>query len=356
MKDAFPNLEFNKPLEFIQCNDGSNRFFVVEQGGKIFVIENNFQTKTKTLFLDISKKTNAGGECGLLSLAFDPDYRNNGYFYLNYTTPKPLKTVVARFSVLRDNPNKADESPYKILEFNQPYKNHNGGCIRFGNDGYLYIASGDGGSGGDPKNNAQNYNSLLGKILRIDVHNKPTNVRSASGNYSIPSDNPFVNREKTKPEIFALGFRNPWRFSFDSHGDRLWVGDVGQNKWEEVSLVEKGKNYGWRIMEGFHVYKKNKQDVVDIVPPVWECPHSKGVCVTGGVIYNGSAVPSLKGAYLCGDYGTGRLWSIRLKENSKAEVTELIDTEYLISSFGTDSFGEVYFCSYDGHIYKILPK
>ena len=246
--DAFPNLNFDQPVDIQSPKDGTNRIFVLSQPGIVFVFDNDAKTKTKKVFLDIRNKVLYGGEQGLLGLAFHPNFKSNGFFYLDYTIDNPRRTVVSRFRVSAKDPNKADPGSEVILfEVEQPYSNHNGGQISFGPDGYLYVSLGDGGSGGDPKNNAQNLKSLLGKILRIDVDKK-----SNGKNYSIPDDNPFKgNKNGNKEEIFAFGLRNVWRFSFDKKGN-LWAADVGQNEWEELNIIEKGKNYGWRIMEGKH--------------------------------------------------------------------------------------------------------
>ncbi|WP_296704664.1 PQQ-dependent sugar dehydrogenase, partial [Algoriphagus sp.] len=250
--EAFPKLSFTRPVDFQHAGDNSNRVFVVEQRGVISVFQNDLETTEKTEFLKIENLVDdSGNEEGLLGLAFHPDYKSNGYFYVNYTATNPNRTVISRFSVSSSNPNQADgSSELVLLEFDQPFSNHNGGQISFGPDGYLYIAVGDGGSGGDPRGNGQNRKSLLGSILRIDIDRT-----EGSKNYAIPSDNPFANNNLGfKEEIYAYGLRNPWRFSFDSANGQLWVGDVGQNKYEEVDIIKKGGNYGWNSMEGFHCF------------------------------------------------------------------------------------------------------
>jgi glucose/arabinose dehydrogenase len=249
--EAFPNLNFEQPVDIQSPKDGTNRLFVLSQPGIIFVFENDPGTKQKEIFLDIRGKVLFGGEQGLLGLAFHPDYKQNGYFFLDYTANNPRRTVISRFKVSQDDPNKADpESELILLEVEQPYSNHNGGQISFGPDGYLYISLGDGGSGGDPLNAGQDLTMLLGSLLRIDV-----DKISGGRNYAIPDDNPFKdNSEGFKEEIYAYGLRNVWRFSFDNQ-NRLWAADVGQNKWEEINIIEKGKNYGWRIMEGKHCFE-----------------------------------------------------------------------------------------------------
>ena len=239
LKVAFPNLSFTRPLELQSAGDGTNRMFVVEQSGVIWVFQNDSNVSQKEVFLDIQDRVNdSGNEQGLLGLAFHPDYENNGYFYVNYTASNPNRTVISRFSVSAQNPDSANKnSEFEILSFNQPYSNHNGGKVAFGmTDGYLYIAVGDGGSGGDPECRAQNLGSLLGSILRIDV-----DTTIGNQHYEIPADNPFAgNTQGYREEIYAYGLRNPWRFSFDPVTNWLWAGDVGQNTYEEVDVIRKG--------------------------------------------------------------------------------------------------------------------
>lgn len=350
--EAFPALSFTRPVDFQNPADGSNRLFVVEQRGVISVFENDSNTSTKSEFISITNKVDdSGNEEGLLGLAFHPNFKNNGYFYVNYTASKPDRTVISRFSVSSSNPNQADpESELVLLEFEQPYSNHNGGQISFGPDGYLYIAVGDGGSGGDPKGNGQNRSSLLGTILRIDV-----DQTDGSKNYSIPADNPFAkNANGFREEIYAYGLRNPWRFSFDSKNGQLWTGDVGQNKFEEIDIIEKGGNYGWNTMEGFHCFKSSTCDQNGLIPPVWEYDRSKGdISVTGGFVYRGSKFKELEGLYIYADYVSGRIWSLDISDPEKPVNTELFDTDFPISSFGIDQNQELYICGFDDKIYKL---
>ncbi|MBC8110934.1 MAG: PQQ-dependent sugar dehydrogenase, partial [Verrucomicrobia bacterium] len=237
LRTAFPNLTFANPIEITHAGD--QRLFVVEQVGRIRVFTNDSLADKAEIFLDIASRINSGGEKGLLGLAFHPDFSRNGFFFVNYTRGN-LETVVARYKVSASNPNQADANSEAILlTFTQPYSNHNGGKLAFGPDGMLYVSSGDGGSGGDPQNNSQNRENLLGKILRIDVNGKD------KGNYSIPSDNPYKNNtQRFREEIWAYGLRNPWRMSFDRKTGELWAGDVGQNKREEIDIIVKGGNYG----------------------------------------------------------------------------------------------------------------
>jgi len=346
--NAFPNLGFTRPLFLTHSPDGTNRIFVVQQNGVIRVFPNDSAVTFAATFLNISNKlSSSDGEQGLLGLAFHPNYRTNGYFYVNYTAPNPLRTVVARFSVSQNDPNKADSlSEYKIFEVNQPFVNHNGGMILFGADGYLYVGMGDGGSAGDPQNNAQNLSSLLGKILRIDVDRT-----TATTNYAIPPDNPLRgNTQGYREEVWAYGFRNPWRFSEDTVSGQIWVGDVGQNAWEEIDLLQRGGNYGWRIMEGAHCYNPPSGcSTTGLILPVKEYPNAGSECsVTGGYIYRGAARPELVGAYIYADYCSGKIWKFRYSNGQVSEDSLLIDAPFSISSFGIDQNNELHICNYSG--------
>lgn len=351
-QEAFPNLTFSNPLYLDHAGDGSNRIFVVEQAGRIKVFPNNSSVTTTKLFLDITDRVTSGGETGLLGLAFHPNYENNGYFYVNYTAPSPLRTIVSRFQVSPTNPDSADKNTEQILlTFNQPYSNHNGGCIAFGPDGYLYIATGDGGSGGDPQNNAQNVTNLLGKILRIDVDNP-----QAPLNYGIPPTNPFADSTNTsiKKEIYAYGLRNPWRMSFDPVTGWLWAADVGQSNWEEIDIITNGGNYGWRCYEGNHPYNTSGCGGTYIFP-VWEYSHTLGISVTGGYVYRGQNVPELYGKYIYGDYGSRRVWSLLydgVNPPSNSQITTAVGS---ITSFRVDQNNELYLVSFNGKIYNFIP-
>lgn len=343
--------KLTQPLFMTYAPDGSGRMFIVEQGGKVRILRDG--KLLDGAFLDLSRQISCCGERGLLGLAFHPDYRRNGLFFVDYTNPQG-NTVVARYKVSSD-PDRADPaSAQTLLTVEQPYANHNGGMIAFGPDKYLYIGLGDGGGGGDPQNNAQNLNSLLGKILRIDVN------KSEGGKpYGIPSDNPFVNRQGARPEIWSYGWRNPWRFSFDRQTGDLWVGDVGQNKWEEIDLQPAGKgggNYGWRLLEGTHCY--NPQSGCDregLMPPVLEYGHDLGNSVTGGYRYRGKAIPALQGAYIYGDFGSGRIWAAT-ESGGKWTSKEIFKDGMNFSSFAEDPDGELYAIDLGGLIYKIVAK
>ncbi|HMN17434.1 MAG: T9SS type A sorting domain-containing protein [Ignavibacteriota bacterium] len=349
---AFPNLSFSDPLDLQNAGDGTNRIFVVEQDGRIRVFPNDENAQSTKLFLDITDRVTSGGETGLLGLAFHPNYESNGYFYVNYTAPSPLRTVISRFKVSSTNPDSADKNSEQILvTYNQPYSNHNGGAVVFGPDGYLYIGSGDGGSGGDPQNNAQNITSLLGKILRIDVDNP-----QAPLNYGIPPDNPFVDSTNVniRKEIYAWGMRNPWRISFDPVTDSLWCGDVGQGDWEEIDIIKKGKNYGWRCYEGNHTYNTSGCNGTYEFP-VWEYSHSLGYSITGGFVYRGINVPELVGKYIYGDYVSRRVWSLEYDGINPPTNTQITTSSGSITSFGVDENNELYLVSFNGKIYSFIP-
>jgi glucose/arabinose dehydrogenase len=326
-------------------HDGTDRIFIVEQAGRIRLFDKGVLQKEP--FLDIASRVTSGGECGLLGLAFHPDFARNGYFYVNYTARRQkLTTVISEFRVdpgrLRVNP----ATERVILTISQPYPNHNGGQLCFGPDGMLYIGVGDGGSAADPQNHAQNPASLLGKILRIDV-----NTRDG---YLVPADNPFVNRRGFRGEIWAWGLRNPWRFSFDRQTDICYCGDVGQNLWEEIDIIEKGGNYGWRFREGSHKFRNDPNPPPDLIDPIKEYHHDLGLSVTGGYVYRGKASPSLAGWYIYADYSSGRIWGLKY-ENDRVIADELLlHGRTQPASFGEDAAGEVYLCDYGGTIYRIV--
>jgi glucose/arabinose dehydrogenase len=349
---AFPNLSFENPVDIQNSGDGSNRLFVVSQPGTIHVFENFSNVSQSKVFLDIRSKVLFGGEQGLLGLAFHPNYKQNGYFYINYTTSNPRRTVISRYKVSADNPDLADKnSELILLEIDQPYSNHNGGQTSFGPDGYLYISLGDGGSGGDPQNYAQNPNSLLGKILRIDV-----DKNEDGKNYSIPADNPFINSPGFRKEIYAYGLRNVWKFSFDSQTNRLWGADVGQNLIEEINLIEKGGNYGWRCFEGTRSYNLSNCSSVNDIKPIHEYFHNSdgGYSITGGYVYRGSQVSELIGKYIYADFVSSNIWELQY-ENGKVTNKLIAKSDYAVSTFGVDEKNELYFANYNnGRIYKFV--
>ncbi len=345
--ESYPNLEFRRPVDFQSPKDGTNRVFVVEQKGVISVFENNKDISERSTFLDIqSAVDDSGNEEGLLGLAFHPNFTTNGYFYVNYTSANN-ETIVSRFQISKNDPNKADtQSEQIILRFNQPYSNHNGGQVCFGPDGYLYISTGDGGSGGDPQGNGQNLSTLLGAILRIDVDKSQGNLK-----YGIPADNPFLNVSNARPEIYAYGLRNPWRISFDSENGMLWAADVGQNAFEEVDIIVKGGNYGWNDMEGLHSYKSGSNSS-NYLPPVLEIAQSTGdKSITGGFVYRGTKAPSLIGKYVFADYVSGRIYALAKSTDGSYQNETLFDTKLNIAAFGEDEDHELYFCAFDGKVY-----
>ena len=356
-ENAFSNLTFFDPVGIYHSGDGSNRLFVVEQEGRIKVFNNDSNTISADTFLDIRSIVDQDGgytEEGLLGLAFHPNYSENGYFYVNYTDYGPKRNVIARYSVDSDNPDEADYfSSEIILEVNQPYSNHNGGQMGFGSDGYLYISFGDGGSGGDPQNNGQNLSTLLGTIIRIDIDNTSDNM-----NYSIPMDNPFINNDSARPEIYAYGLRNVWRFSWDLETEFLWAADVGQNTWEEIDIIYPGLNYGWNEMEASHCYPPGSDCNPDEFElPIWEYElYVDNVCsVTGGYVYRGSDIWSLRGKYIYGDWCTGDIWALSTDNNQNYINEHIIRTNINLTSFGIDENNELYFCG-NQRIYKLTSN
>lgn len=350
---AFPALTFKRPVELTWADDGTNRLFVVEQQGTVRVFENRDDVEKSELFLDLRDVVlREGNEEGLLGLAFHPKFRQNGQFFVYYST-KPRSSVISRFTVSRDHPNRADRrSEQKLLRIEQPFSNHNGGCIRFGPDGYLYIGLGDGGQANDPHSNGQNLGTLLGSILRIDVDHK-----SQGRAYAIPRDNPFAGRDDARGEIWAYGFRNVWRLSFDRETGELWAGDVGQNRFEEVNLVVRGGNYGWNFREGFHSFSpqapaKNRQ----LIDPLAEYFRGEGQSVTGGQVYRGRRLKDYVGAYFYGDYLSGHVWALRHERGKTKSNRRVAETGLQISAFGEDRHGEMYLCAFDGGIYRLRPR
>jgi glucose/arabinose dehydrogenase len=335
----------SQPIFLTSAPDGSARRFIVEQPGRIRVLQPG--ATASTVFLDIRDRLVAGGERGLLGLAFHPQFASNGRFFVNYTRRPDGATVIAEFRVSID-PNVAEQTEIVLLTIPQPFENHNGGMIEFGPDGFLYIGMGDGGSGNDPGNRAQNIDDLLGKILRIDV-----NVAQGSGvPYSSPPDNPFFGASPGRDEIYAVGMRNPWRFSFDRTTGQLYVGDVGQNTREEIDIVTRGGNYGWRVLEGTRCNIQGSIPCSDprFVPPVAE--YSTGVggrcSVTGGYVYRGAQQSLPPGAYIYGDYCSGEIFMLR-----DGVQTVLLDTNHLITSFGEDESGELYVVAMGGSVHRI---
>ncbi len=337
------------PVGLEAPNDGTNRIFIVEQGGTIRIVQASSVLATQ--FLNITSKIESGGEKGLLGLAFHPNFSANHRFYVNYTrrlSNGQLQSVIAEYLVSAADSNQADPtSERQMLVVNQPFDNHNGGQVAFGPDGFLYIGFGDGGSEGDPLGNGQNTNTLLGKILRIGV-DPPF---STGKQYVIPPDNPFQNGSAL-PEIWAYGLRNPWRFSFDLPSGRLLSADVGQDSWEEVDIITKGGNFGWNIMEGGHCYPPNVTscNMTGFLLPIAEYGHDAagGTAIIGGFVYRGSAIAGLAGTYVYGDLSSGHVWGLKQDGMGAWHVTLVLTHNLTVSSFGQDSAGELYLVDY-GH-------
>ena len=344
---ALPEDAFSFPVDLATPPDGSNRLFVVERSGVIKVLENDPAATSLTWWLDIRDRVQTGGEEGLLGMAFHPDFAANGAFFLFYSAPDPLRSVLARYHVDPDDPSAPLlESEEILLEIPQPAPGHNGGQIRFGPDGYLYVSVGD-GSGTeqhDPNEWAEDLSDLHGKFLRLDVDGGEEGSTGSSGEppYGIPPDNPFVDSAEARPEIFAYGFRNPWRFSFD--GEKIWTGDVGLVEREEIDLVEKGGNYGWDVWEGTHCHEPAADcGPLDSIPPVFEYGRDQGRAVIGGAVYRGDDSPWLHGRYVYADYASTRIWALQVDEDGIAENTLLLDADLgRIVAFGTDPDDNLY--------------
>ncbi len=339
---------FSSPIGIAYAPNSSNLLYIIEQAGTIRILSKGEILPTP--FLDIQAKVDSGSnEQGLLGLAFHPDYKQNGTFFINYTDRKG-DTTVSRFQVSVD-PLLADaDSEIPILRVKQPYGNHNGGHLAFGPAGYLYIGLGDGGSANDPEGNAQNLSVLLGKMLRLDIDNGTA--------YAIPPDNPYSDGSGL-PEIWFSGLRNPWRYSFDRLTGDLYIGDVGQNQWEEINFVAAdtpgGGNFGWDFWEGLHPFEGSPQENITFEFPIWEYNHELGCSVTGGIIYRGS-MPEWQGIYIYGDFCSGRIWGLLRDEHNVWQNTQLFETNFNIAAFGEDENGEIYLADRAGGIYNLISK
>jgi glucose/arabinose dehydrogenase len=350
----------DQPVGVTSAGDGTGRLFVIEQTGRIRIVENGKLLAQP--FLDLHDKVSCCGERGLLGLAFEPGFGADAtHFFVDYTDPKG-NTAVASVAVDPSNPDVADASSLAvILHVEQPFANHNGGGLAFGPDGDLYVALGDGGSGGDPQGNGQKTTTLLGKLLRLDVTSGSPDAPPA---YTIPEDNPFPVGGADRAEIWAFGLRNPWRFSFDRQSGDLWIGDVGQGEWEEIDVGRasegrgRGANYGWNVMEGRHCFASDPCKQTDFVPPITEYDHSTGDCaVIGGYVYHGEAYPVLAGGYLFGDECSGRIRAIGADGPAEQDPTILLDTNFTLSSFGEDDDGELYVTDLaGGSVYRVTAS
>lgn len=352
-----------RPLVLTHAGDGSNRVFVATEHGVIHVFPNDQKAKETKVFLDLQDRVyynDNQNEEGFLGLAFHPNYKKTGEFFVFYTPKKRtgLINYLSRFRVSKDDPDKADPASEEILmKFEKPFWNHDGGTLAFGPDGYLYIAHGDGGAANDPFDNGQSLKTVLGKILRIDINKKGDTKRP----YGIPADNPFVDKKDAQPEIWAYGLRNVWRMSFDRKGGQLWAADVGQNLYEEINLIEKGGNYGWNRREGLHPFGARGVDVnKSMIEPIWEYHHDTGKSITGGHVYRGERVKELEGHYIYGDYVTAKIWALKYDADKKRVVANrpIKDRGLPILSFGEDEKGDIYYMTYTPTgqgIYRFVP-
>ncbi len=355
LEPMFNEISLERPVALIAgpvLGNGSDPiWFVVEQSGRILRLSGQGEFVRSNVFVDLRDRVENGpNEAGLLGMAFDPQFKQNKRVYLSYTRHgSPLTSVLSRFTSIDGGQILDINSEQVLLQIPQPYNNHNGGNVSFGPDGYLYFGLGDGGSSGDPSRNGQNRKTLLGSLLRLDVH--------GDGHYQIPDDNPFV-RGGGRPEIYAYGLRNPWRFSFDRKTGKLWLGDVGQNAWEEINIITRGGNYGWNSREGQYCYSDaNDCRRAGFINPVAEYPHRVGCSITGGYVYRGKKIPLLKGIYIYGDYCSGQIWGLFPKTKGGGYKSWLlVDTDQYITSFGEGVDGELYVVGLGGKISRIVEK
>ena len=354
-QQVFAGVALPLPTALVQAPGDASRWFALGLAGVITVFDNDPANATGATFLDIRGRVQSGGEAGLLGIAFHPDFANNGEVFVSYTAGGPLTSVISRFRSFDGNQTLDPNSEEIILTVIQPASNHNGGDIAFDPDGFLYAGFGDGGGGGDPNGNGQNTMTLLGSMIRIDV--------DIAVGYNIPPSNPFASAGQCLqgsgggncPEIFAWGFRNPWRFSFDSMSGELWVGDVGQGRWEEVDRVVIGENYGWNTREGAHCFSPSSGcTTAGLTDPITEYDHGLGVSITGGFVYRGTAIAALQGHYVFGDFGSGRIWSVPADATTGTAPTELANTALSISAFAQGVDGELYVVDYGGTVHQII--
>ncbi len=346
LEPAFPNLRFDRPLVMLQAPGDPGYWYILDQAGRIFRFANDPGTTTATLILDIRQRVDDGpNEAGLLGMAFHPDYQNNRQIFLSYTRAgSPLVSTLSRFQVSATGASIDPAGETILLSVDQPFDNHNGGHIVFGPDEFLYYGLGDGGAGGDPLGNGQNPDTLLGSLLRLDV--------DGGAPYAIPPDNPFA-KGGGRPEIYAWGLRNPWRWSFDRQTGDLWLADVGQNKWEEINVIERGGNYGWNIREGAHVFAGTATD--GLIDPVAEYQTGGDCSVTGGYVYRGDRYPALAGTYLYGDFCSGKIWGLAADRSSGPRL--LAQTEINIATFAQSLDGQLYALDHTlGQIHAIIQR
>ena len=364
--DAYPNLRIDRPIVITGAGDNSGRLFIAGQKGKIFVVdESDRDVSEPTLFMDITDRVaykDRENEEGLLGMAFHPDFKRNGQFYIYYTTiDRPHVSIISRFDLQKGEPSGDPSSEQELMEIQQPFWNHNGGTLAFGTDGYLYIALGDGGKAHDPLGSGQDLSKLLGSVLRIDV-----DVPSENRPYSIPKDNPLVGRKGVWPEIYAWGIRNIWRMAFDPKTGDLWAADVGQNYWEEINLITRGGNYGWSLRESAHSFTlggaKGSGPRKDLIEPIVEYPHTDdfGKSITGGAVYRSAKNKTLDGYYLYGDYVSGRLWGLKYDREKKQVVANRPITwdRLPVFTFGQTDDGEVLMSTMmgGGRIYRFVDQ
>ena len=358
--EAFPKLKWEgwsgvdqqgrvqalRPVEMTHAADGSNRIFVACQRGMVYVFKNDPNVKQAKLLLDLRSKVHnfaKDNEEGLLGLALHPDFKRNGQFFVYYNHAKEARVAyLSRFTVSKDGSNRADPaSEERIMRIKQPFSNHNGGPMTFGNDGYLYLGLGDGGGRNDPIGHGQNLGTWMGCILRIDVD------RTNNGkNYAIPKDNPFIGLTDAQPEVYAYGIRNPWRLTRDMKTGAIWMADVGQDLWEEINIIRRGGNYGWSVREASYGFGNSKaRPDHPPIAPIWAYDHRVGKSITGGYVYRGSRLPELDGCYIYGDYVSGKIWALKYDQD-KGKVLKnfaIPSTGIAVLSFGQDETGEVYY-------------
>lgn len=358
LKEIYAKQKLNRPVQYAILPDGSGNRLLLQQTGQIYVLPADEAAAEREVFLDVSDRSLAARdgtfEEGLLNISFHPEFKANGKFYIYYSQQNPKRSVVSEMLISKSNPLKADVSTERILmEVPQPFWNHNSGNMAFGPDGYIYICFGDGGKGNDPHQLGQNLWVLNGKILRIDV-----NSRSGALQYGIPEDNPFASVKGVRPEIWCYGMRNPWGIYFEPGNGRFWCADVGQAVWEEVNIIEKGGNYGWNFREGTHSFSLRKDappEDVEFIDPIVEYDHSKGISITGGVVYRGDKIPGLKGYYIYGDWGSGNIWALKYEDNKVAENTLIFEGNPVLckpTAFNEDENGEIIVLSYNNKLFR----